>query len=126
MLLRNLLEAKTNGNGMLIVLGLLVVMFVVMGIFNRKQRKKQVEAEQKRKDALCPGTKIITIGGIIGVVESVDNETNSYVLNSNGSLIKLDKRSIYQMDLPEGAKVEEAPVVEEAPAVEEVKEEVKE
>ena len=52
MLLRNLLEGETqsNSNGMLIVLGLLVVMFVVMGIFNRKQRKKQVEAEQKRKE----------------------------------------------------------------------------
>ena len=65
--------------------------------------------DQKRQDSLCKGTKIITIGGIIGTVVSVDHKNNTFVLETEGSKIKFDKRAIYQMDLPENAKVEAKP-----------------
>ena len=104
-----------------IILGVIAVLFIAMSVFNNKQRKKQMAQEQAKKDSLCPDTKIITIGGIIGTVVSVDHEENTFVMVSEGSTLKFDKRAIYQMTLPENAV--QAPVEEakEESASEEIK-----
>ena len=87
-----------------IIFGVVVLLFVVMGIYNSKQRKKQMAEDQQRKDSLCKGTKVITIGGIVGKVVSVDHAKNTFVLETEGTKINFDKRAIYQMELPENAK----------------------
>lgn len=130
-MLFNLLEAEANtnnGGGMWIFLLIIVALFVVMGVVNSRQRKKQMAEDQKRKDSLCVGTKVITIGGIVGKVVSVDHKKSTFVLETEGTKINFDKRAIYQMELPENAKsapveVEEEPSVE-APVVEEPVKEV--
>ena len=95
-----------------------VVIIVVMSVINNKKRKKQMAEDQERKDRLCKGTTIITIGGIWGTVVSVNNEENTFVMESEGTLLKFDKRAIYSMTLPEDAQKVEV-------ATEEVKEEPK-
>ena len=105
--------------GTYIFLGVIVVLFIVMTIFNSRQRKKQMAEEQKKKDSLCTGTKVITIGGIIGEVVSVNNEENSFVLKTGTCEITFDKRAIYQMTLPETATSN----VSDAESKEEVKQE---
>ena len=70
-----------------------------MNFFNNKKRKEQAAEDARKKDALCAGTKIITIGGIVGEVVEV-TEAN-YTLKTGDVVIELDKRSIYQMTLPE-------------------------
>lgn len=114
MLLFNLLTenaGNSGGNGggnnytMLIILGVLIVAFIVMTAVQNKNRKKQAQEDQARKDKLCSGTTVITIGGIMGRVVSVNNEENSFVLDTEGTKMKFDKRAIYQMQLPK--KVEE-------------------
>ena len=139
MALFNLLAEGGSGNDytMYIFLGIIIVAFIVMSVFQNKNRKKQAAEDQARKDKLCAGTTVITIGGIMGRVVSVNHEENSFVLETEGSKIKFDKRAIYQMQLPKKVeeefrreqaalaeqknskfkKVVEAPV--EAPAVEE-------
>ncbi len=113
MFLFNLLEGEGKSGGtdytMLIILGVIIVAFIVMSVVNGKNRKKQMAEDQKRKDSLCKGTKIITIGGIVGTVVSVDHENNTFVLETEKSKIKFDKRAIYQMDLPEDVKAETKP-----------------
>ena len=122
MILFNLLaeEADNKGNGYTtyIFLGVIIVLFIVMMIFNSKQRKKQAAEEQKKRDSLCKGTKVTTIGGLVGKVVSVDHEASTFVLATGNAEIVFDKRAIYQMELPEKAKKQEKK--------EEVKEEVKE
>ena len=113
MFLFNLLAI--NDYTMPIVLGVIIIAFIGMSIYNNKQKKKQMAEEQKKKDSLCKGTKIITIGGIVGKVVSVDHEKSTFVLETEGSKIKFDKRAIYQMELPENAKVESVEVKEEKP-----------
>ena len=121
MFLFNLLEGEATGGSsnpmMFIILGVVIIGMIVMSVINNKKRKKQAEEDQKQKDKLCKGTKIITIGGIWGTVVSVNNEENTFVMESEGSLIKFDKRAIYNMILPEN-------IVEEPK--QETKEEVKE
>ena len=127
-MLRNLLETVNNTEPkqdytMLIILGVVAILFIFMTINNSKQRKKQMAEDQKKKDSLCKGTKITTIGGVIGVVVSVDHENNTFVLNSEGNNIKFDKRAIYYMELPEDAN--KVQPIEEVKAEEVKAEEVK-
>lgn len=89
-----------------VFIGVIVVAVIAYMIFSSRQRKKQVEEDRKKKDAICAGTKVITIGGIVGTVVAV--EDSEFLLSSEGSVIRLDKRAIYQMELPEGAKIEGA------------------
>lgn len=117
-MLFNLLADNTNIMPMVLLIGF-VVIIIVMSVINNKKRKQQVAQDQERKDRLCKGTTIITIGGIWGTVVSVNNEENTFVMESEGTLIKFDKRAIYSMTLPEEAQKVEV-------ATEEVKEEAKE
>ncbi len=109
MKLFNLLSGAGQNGGndytMLIILGALVVLFIVMSVSSSKKRKKQAAEDQARKDKLCAGTTVITIGGIMGKVVSVNHDENSFVLDTEGTKMKFDKRAIYQMQLPK--KVEE-------------------
>ena len=69
---------------------------------NKKRAQKAADADAEKKSQLCKGTKIITVGGIIGVVVSVDQEEKTFVLETEGSVMKFDMRAIYQMELPKG------------------------
>ena len=105
MKLFNLLASGGNDYTMLIILGALIVLFIVMSVSSSKKRKQQAAEDQARKDKLCAGTTVITIGGIMGRVVSVNHDENSFVLDTEGTKMKFDKRAIYQMQLPK--KVEE-------------------
>ncbi len=94
-----------NGYTMYIFLGIIIIAFIVMSVVQNKNRKKQMAEDQARKDKLCSGTTVITIGGIMGRVVSVNHDENSFVLDTEGTKMKFDKRAIYQMQLPK--KVEE-------------------
>lgn len=118
----NLLTDGGNGNGnggMLIFLAVVIGLVVVMNVFSARSQKKKQQAMQEVLNAVKPGTKVKTIGGICGTVVEVCREENTFVLETgneaNGkSYIKFDMVAIYQSD----AKKEEAPVdapVEEAP-----------
>lgn len=61
-----------------IILGVFLVLMIVMSIVpQRKQRKKQEEM----MNSIQVGSKIMTIGGIIGVITEYDPATDYYTLN---------------------------------------------
>jgi len=122
-----LLETGAEGTGtpepqigtiiMLIVFAVaLVGMFVWQTISNKK---KQKEAAQM-VDSLKVGDKVKTIGGICGYVAQIDNNENTFVLetgmNGQTSYVKFTKEAIYQT----------APANAPAPAPVETKEQPKE
>ncbi len=120
MFLSNLLSGNSgDGNPIMtyVIFGVIIVALIVMYVYQSKQRKKQMAEDAERKSKLCEGTIVITIGGIMGTVVSVNNEENSFVLESEGNKIKFDKRSIYQMQLPQSAQEIAEPVVEEVETV---------
>ena len=71
-------NAAASGNGtmtMILQFGLLALMIVVMYfILIRPQRKKQKE-EAKMRDNLQVGDEIVTIGGIVGKVVSMKEDS---------------------------------------------------
>ncbi len=94
---------------------------VVMMIFSRKSQKKREDEINSTLDAIQPGNKVKTIGGICGVVVEICPEDNTFVLEtgsekSGKSYIKFDKKAVYQTDAVapsmQEAPVEETPVEE--------------
>lgn len=104
-----------NNPWMLIFAVGLIIILIISTIVQNKKRKTQMADEERRMSKLCQGTTILTRGGIMGTVESVDDEENSFILNTAGTLMKFDKRAIYQMTLPESVQKElEAELAQEA------------
>ena len=105
-----------------------VVMIGLMMFFNNRSHKKRQKEMEETLAAIKPGTKIKTIGGICGVVVEVDNEENTFVLETgskkNKSYIKFDKVAVYQTDAKkeEPVKEEKAKKVKEEDVEEELRE----
>lgn len=123
-----------------VLIGVMVLVLVVsMVLMNRRSKKRQQEA-QDLIDAVKPGNKVKTIGGICGIVVEVDPEDDSFVLEtgsetSGKSYIKFVRQAIFESDakLEKDAKADkkdkssenesaeqpaEEPVAEETAAVE--------
>ena len=123
--------AGTEGNpwSTWIMVGFLVVILVVFMVYNRRSQKKRQEETINTLNAIKPGNKVKTIGGICGVVVEVCDD-NTFVLEtgtekSGKSYVKFDKQAVYQTDAvvekpaekkeeKKAEKAEETPV--EAPA----------
>lgn len=122
--------AANENNGwsqylMLAIVAVLVVVIVVLYVFSNKKRKKQEQDAQDLINAVKPGNKVKTIGGVCGIVVEVDNEENTFVLEtgteqSGKSYMKFDRQAIYQTDAvvekKDEVKPETAPVSEDATA----------
>lgn len=132
-MLNNLMAEGSTSIGSIIFIVLIVAAFVAMMVFNSRSTKKRQQESQKMLDAIKPGNKVKTIGGICGVVVEVNAEENTFVLEtgteaSGKSFIKFDKQAVYQTDA-----VAEKPAAEakeekaaDAPAVEAVEEKAEE
>ena len=75
----------------------IVILVVMIGLmfWQSKKAKQQQQAERKDfRSNLQPGTEIITIGGIIGKVVSVDTEYEEIVIDSEGSQLRFGFNAI--------------------------------
>ena len=76
---------------------IMIVFIVLIGIMMWWQSRKAKQQQQKMKDfrsSLEPGTEVITIGGIIGKVVSVDEEYEEIVIDSEGSKLRFGFNAI--------------------------------
>ena len=111
-----------------IMLIILVVVMVAFMVYSNRSQKKRQQETQNMLNAIQPGNKVKTIGGICGVVVEVCPEDNTFVLEtgteaSGKSYIKFDMQAIYMSDalaMQEEVAEEsaEAPVFEEGDAPE--------
>lgn len=123
-MINSLLEGTANNTGWIsyVILGVMIVAIVVLFVFSGRRRKKQEQEAKSLIDAVKPGNKVKTIGGICGIVVEVDTEENTFVLEtgteqSGKCFIKFDRQAIYQTDAvveKEEKKEEELPA--ETPA----------
>ncbi len=89
------------------ILGVILVAWIVFSYFTNKKRRAKAEAETAKRNAIKPGFKVTTIGGIVGTVVEVDEENNTFVLQTGNdehpSLLTFDKLAIYNsIDHDEG------------------------
>ena len=117
-------ETGTNNPWPTIIM-IAVVVFVIGAMYvlsNRSQKKRQEETEALL-NAIKPGNKVKTIGGICGVVVEVCEDDGTFVLEtgtekSGKAYIKFDRQAVYKTDA-----VVEKPATVPTPAAEEIKEE---
>ncbi len=120
-LLTGTTSSGTGGGGSnmgSIVFFIIIIAVVVLFMFwSRRSQKKREKEINETLDAIQPGNKVKTIGGICGVVVELCPEDDTFILEtgsetSGKSYIKFDKKAVYQTDAV--AKKAEAPAEEEA------------
>lgn len=138
-MLFSLLDTNTGDTGgnwvSYVLIGVLVVILIgSMILMNRRSKKREKEAQEKI-DAVKPGNKVTTIGGIVGIVVEVDPDDNTFVLETGSEdhgkcYVKFIRQAIYESDAvveksdgkKDGKKEEEtepaAEAAEEVPAAE--------
>lgn len=73
---------------------MMILIFAVMYfLMIRPQQKRQKEL-QKQRDALTKGSKVVTAGGIYGIVKEVQESTFLIEVSKDVTL-KVDKGSVY-------------------------------
>ncbi len=91
-------EAAPQGGGLMPII-LLVLMFVVMYFLMIRPQKKQEQEAQKMRDGLAVGDEITTIGGIIGEIVSIKEETVTIETSRAGTKIRFLKSAIRSVDV---------------------------
>ena len=105
-MLWNILADEANGNAQQYLLygllGVIVVLLVVWLLFSGRKNKQRQKEYVEQLEAIRPGHKVKTAGGICGVVVEVCDD-NTVILEtgseqSGKSYIKMDKELIAQTD----------------------------
>lgn len=111
---------------------MIVAMFALMYFLMIRPEKKRKQQAENMRNALKKGDSIVTIGGIMGKVVSVTDE--SFVIETSEDRVRIEfakwalNTNATQQEAEAAAaaakkgKKAEEPVVEEAPAVEEAAE----
>ncbi len=97
----NMLMFLTGGDmtGSLVMLIPLVVIFVVMYFFMIRPQKKQEKEANRMRDELSVGDEITTIGGIIGKVVSIKDETLVLETTKDRTRIRILKSAVSRVDV---------------------------
>ena len=83
----------------LLTIGMLVVIFVVFYFFMIRPQKKQEKAQNEMRNNLTVGDEITTIGGIIGKVVSIKEETCVIESAHDRTKIRILKNAISRVDV---------------------------
>lgn len=91
-----LLTAQSGGGGGGFV-GLLLPLVLIIGVFYffiyRPQQKRE-EEHQEMVNNLEQGDKVVTVGGIHGTVQKIDEDSILAQVDSKGTRLRFDKDSI--------------------------------
>ena len=118
-------SAGLLGGGMGFTWIIMILMLVGMWWFTSRSQKKKDQEAQNMRDSLQVGDEVTTIGGIIGKVVSIKEETFVLETTKEKTHIRFLKGAIRSVDvriadLTAAAEAKDAPA-EEAPKAEEKK-----
>ena len=91
--------AAGGGMGSFITMGLLLVVMIAMFFFTSRSNKKQEKEAQNMRDSLQVGDEITTIGGIIGKVVSIKEETLVLETSHDRTRIRILKTAVSRVDV---------------------------
>ncbi len=95
-----MLLTGAGGTGdMLITVGMLIVVVVVFYFFGIRPQKKQEKETAAMRNSLQVGDEITTIGGIIGKIVSIKDETCVIETSHDRTKIRILKSAISKVDV---------------------------
>ena len=97
------LDAAVNNGGNWGFIGVLVVMVVVFYFFMYRPQKKQEKQVNDMRNNLEVGDEITTIGGIIGKIVSIKDETCVIETGRDGCKMRILKSAVRCVDVPANA-----------------------
>ena len=86
-----------GGLGSIIII---LVMFVALYFFMIRPQKKQEKQVNEMRNSLQVGDEITTIGGIIGKIVSIKEETVTIETGRDGSKIRILRSAVRCVDVP--------------------------
>ena len=89
----------TNLGGTLMMVVMLVILVVVFYFFGIRPQKKQETAQNEMRNSLAVGDEITTIGGIIGKIVSIKEETCVIETTHERTKIRILKTAISRVDV---------------------------
>ena len=105
MFYNTMLESSGSGSSMLSII-LMVVLFIgVFYFFGVRPQKKQERQAAEMRNSLMVGDEITTIGGIIGKIVSIKEETMVIETTRDHTRIRLLKSAVRSVDVPANVKV---------------------
>ena len=95
----NFLEANPDMGSSLISIGMIVLMLVAMYFLMIRPQKKQEKEQNNMRNNLQVGDEITTIGGIIGKIVSIKDETLVLETSRDGTKIRILKSAVRNVDV---------------------------
>jgi preprotein translocase subunit YajC len=96
---------------------LIVAMFVLLWVLLIRPQRKRQQDQQRLIESVEPGDEILTVGGIYGIVEELDEEEDLVVEIAEGIRVRVARRAVASVVKPEEEDEEEL-VEGEAEAIE--------
>ena len=97
-------KAAASDPSGLLTIGMLVLMFVVLYFLIIRPQKKQEKEVSQMRDNLQVGDEVTTIGGIIGEIISIKDETVMIETGKDKTRIRFLRSAIRCVDVPASAK----------------------
>ena len=92
-------ESAGGSLGSMIPMILLIIAMVAMFFFTSRSNKKQEREAQNMRDSLAVGDEITTIGGIIGKIVSIKEETLVLETSHDRTRIRILKTAVSRVDV---------------------------
>lgn len=92
-------QAASNPYGSWVTIGMLVVLLVVFYFFLIRPQKKQEKQANEMRNNLQVGDEITTIGGIIGKIVAIKEETVTIETGHDRSKIRILRSAIRSVDV---------------------------
>ena len=91
--------AQGGGWGTWVTMGVMVVAMIAMFFFTSRSNKKQEKEAKNMRDGLQVGDEITTIGGIIGKIVSIKEETLVLETSHDRTRIRILKTAVSRVDV---------------------------
>ena len=97
--MNTLMFLTADATGSLFMFIPLILIFVAMYFFMIRPQKKQEKEANKMRDELTVGDEITTIGGIIGKIVSIKDETLVLETTKDRTRIRILKTAVSRVDV---------------------------
>jgi preprotein translocase subunit YajC len=87
---------------------MIVVMFAAFYFFAIRPQKKQEKETQTMRNSLSIGDEIVTIGGIVGIITNITEETITIISSRDRTRIQFLKSAVSRVQVSANAEEEES------------------